>query len=151
MLSDLLRPFQPKCADVPLGFYLDSSVVCNRLTAQRVSAASLCLFHFLPLLTLLHIHSVCVKVCDCIQLCRRRVCLTSNKMFRDNKREMISRGTEDTFLDRLQSGGPFFHCRNFSRNRFKDSGMLSACRPQECSFDFHSWTTENLQSQGWIL
>lgn len=33
-------------------FHLDSSVLCNRLTAQRVCAASLCLSHFPPLLSM---------------------------------------------------------------------------------------------------
>lgn len=109
MLSDLLRPLLPKCADVPLGFYLDSSMVCNRLTAQRVSAASPRLSHFLPLLTLIHIYSVCAEVRVCVQSCRRRVCLTITKMFSDNKREMMMQRNTGycTFLDKLQNRGAF--------------------------------------------
>lgn len=85
MLSDLLRPFW--CGDVPLGFYLDSSMERNRLAAQRVSAASLCLPHFLPLLTLIHIHCVCAEVCVSVQLRESHVCFTISKISRQRDDE----------------------------------------------------------------
>lgn len=109
-------------------------MVCNRLRAQRVSAASLCLFYFLPLLYLIHIHSVCAEVCVCVQLCRRCVCLTITEMFRDNKDERMKHSDRECIIPFLTRCKPMalFHCRNFSRNRLKkEKGMLSACRQKK--------------------
>lgn len=62
-------------------------MVCNRVTAQRVSIASLCLSHFFPFFNS-RPHSLRMCYGLCLQLCRRCICLTITKMSRDNKREM---------------------------------------------------------------
>lgn len=148
MLSDLLRPFQPKCGDVPLGFYLDSSMVCNRLTAQRVSAASLCLSRFLPLLSLIYIHCVCATVCVCVQLCFRCVSLTITKMSGD-EREMRRQRNRKYIVPFLTSCklAALCHCKDFSRSLFKSSIILPVFQPQETSFSFHSWADKSLCSK----
>lgn len=117
-------PFEAKCGGDPLGFYLDSSMECNKLTAQRLSAASLCLSHFLPFLTHIHIHSVRAEVLSHAKVASLSITKTS----RNKKREgMRQRKREYTVLI-LSSCKPVapFHCRN--------SGTVPAFQPPTSSF-----------------